>query len=673
MLPARFFSPKSAFFLALALVFACLTRPVEAQESVADDYLRGYLLFQEADSLAKKGKQEEAYLKYSEAGKIVDGVALNHPNYEPNVVSYRRKEIREAMAGIMAQLPENSPLRAASSTSRQNYPSIPRDDRSGLGGSTLSSRGNRNPRLDEIAGDSQRLLQELQLSRSNLEQATAQLTRSRRIQDDLTARLSEAETRLAQAGDTDSKALKGEIARLKSELNIANESITHNDERFAQEKAAHEKAQKEIAALKSERQHLTAERDQLSLLLKESESGEMKALLAENASLKAQLKEATQTIGTLKADNAAKDEEIHTLKDKIMSIEGQLAKLKEENDESKRRLAALAEKLRKTSAQLNETVAKSREGVSEDILKENQVLQGIIKRQLMQQARRRDAKQLVMSQLTKLGVDSSSLMESVKRLAGESFTLSEAERETLENPAFQDLIDEAGGIALFHKADGEAEAPAFPEIKDNEGEKNGLGLNRDLTMFALAANYQFERGDFPAAEAAYQRVLDLVPDNIYTLRNLGLTKRRVGKPEEAEQLFAKAIAFDPDNDYSNFILGCHYYYEGDPERAVAAMNRVIELNPGNTKAHHYLGSIYLARFMDSELPPSDRLQMAARAQSEFETVVGIDPSFKDAHFNLAYLYLSGNEQDLGRARNHYRSYLASGGASDRAMEQRLGN
>jgi Tfp pilus assembly protein PilF/predicted nucleic acid-binding Zn-ribbon protein len=661
---------KSAFYLVISLLIASFAPSVRAQASVADEYLAGYLLCQEGENLEKANKLELAHQKYSEAGKIIDTVALNHPDWQPSVVDYRRKEIREAFARIMAQLPENSPLRAAPTASRQNYPSLPRDDRS----PARLTPDSRTQRLDQIAGDSQRLLDELELKRASLEKTQSLLTQSRRAQEDLANRLRDAENRLAKGGaDTDTRALKGEIARLQSELNIANDSITANDARFTELKAAHEKANTEIAALKSERDEIAAERDQLSVLLKEAENGEMTALLAENSSLKSQLKDATETIRNLTADNTAKAEEINTLKTRIKDIEGQLVKLREENDESKRRLAALADKLRKTSAQLNETVAQSREGVGEDILKENQVLQGIIKRQLMQQARRHDAKQLVMSQLAKLEIDSGTLLESVERLAGESFSLSDAEREVLESPAFRDLIDEAGGIALFHKADGDAKAPEFPEIKDNEGDKNSIGLNQDLTQFAKAANYDFMQGNFPSAEAAYQRVLDLVPDNIYVLRNLGLTKLRVGKPGEAEQLFLKAIAFDPDNDYSNFILGHYYYNQKDFDRALSAMNRVVELNPNNAKAHHYLGVICLRTFMDENTRSEIRSQMAERARAEFETVVTIDPRFADAHFNLAYLYLKAGEPDLSKARNHYRSYLTSGGRSDGAMEQNLGS
>jgi len=102
------------------------------------------------------------------------------------------------------------------------------------------------------------------------------------------------------------------------------------------------------------------------------------------------------------------------------------------------------------------------------------------------------------------------------------------------------------------------------------------------------------------------------------------------------------------------------------------MNQVIVLNPDHAKAHYYVGAICLRNSLDESAPTGLRTQMNDRARAEFEKVVTIDSKFADAHFNLAYLYLSARQPDLGRARGHYRSYLISGGRSDPAMEQRLG-
>ena len=82
--------------------------------------------------------------------------------------------------------------------------------------------------------------------------------------------------------------------------------------------------------------------------------------------------------------------------------------------------------------------------------------------------------------------------------------------------------------------------------------------------------------------------------------------------------------------------------------------------PNNAKAHHYLGAIFIQR------------GMRERARQEFQRVIAIDPTFGDAYYNLAYLYVTDSPPQLVRARNFYLEAQKNGTAADAAMDRKLG-
>ena len=64
--------------------------------------------------------------------------------------------------------------------------------------------------------------------------------------------------------------------------------------------------------------------------------------------------------------------------------------------------------------------------------------------------------------------------------------------------------------------------------------------------------------------------------------------------------------------------------------------------------------------------------MRERARQEFQRVIAIDPTFGDAYYNLAYLYVTDSPPQLARARNFYLEAQKNGTAADAAMDRKLG-
>ena len=646
----------SHLYLALvSLLTLFVSSNAIAQTDAADEYLTGYMLLQDAESLEKAGDLEEAFKKYKRASDIFDAVYTKYPNWEPRMVGYRRKKIQESMSNVYDALPAKSSLRSRAADRSTEKLARPRTNPTTYnpGGNLIAQK---DRIISELTTERDTLIQELNQQSTNLDAARDRLATSERAQKSIQQKLFVAEQRAQQAVTPENTA---DVNRLKQELSIANDTITANDKRLQSIKTMHDKALTEIKQLKQDRDKITKEYAQLKEILEKNQNGDMKKLIAENEDLRGQLQDAQKQIQDLKGDNATKDQEIASLKGKLKSVEGQLAKIKAENEEYRTRIQGLTTRLKQTQQELADTQTKSRDAINAEMQKENKILQGIIVRQLKQQARRHQAKQLVLNELSKLEVQSSSLMANIDRLSGASFAMTDEERDIFKAPIFRDMVDEVGGMSatIFTEA-GVGKILELPDSNSNDGDKNQYGLNHDMTQFAKAAALDFFRGKFEDAESTYQQILKIVPDNIYTLRNQGIVKTRLDKLEEAETLFRKAIAYDSKDDYSHLLHGSFNYRLKKLDKARASMLKVVELNPKNGKAHNYLGAISLMQ--------GDEIT----AMKHFQDVVKVDPKFADAHFNLAYLLL---EKDRNAAREHYTYYLKYGGKEDKAMAQKLGS
>lgn len=642
--------------VSLLAIFA--GRDAVAQADANDEYLTGYLLFQEGESLERNRDYDSAFEKYQRGSEIFDAVVTKFPNWEPRMVSYRRKKMAECLARVYEQLPTNSRFRNRQGNSAtEQLPSYPKRAPNYPGRDSTTQAAEASEHIRKLAMENQTLLQKLEQQAEEKDRAYQQLDTSQRASASLSQQLEVLKASLLKKGQEPGS--NADVKRLERELHIANDTIVASDARFNNIKKLHDDALSEIKTLKGERDKLTREYADLAAILKLNEGGDFKQLVDENESLKKQLADAQKEIQSLTGDNVAKDEEIASLKGRLKSVEGQLAKMATENEDYRNRIQGLTVKLRDTQKELAETVNKSREGINAEMQKENKVLQQIIVRQLKQQARRRQAKQLVLNELSGLKVESDTLLANIDRLSGASFAMSDEELEIIKGPAFSEAVDENGGISvsIFTPA-GEGKMPELPNATSNEGEKNGYGLNRDMTAFAKSASLDFFRGKYVDAEDTYQRILDVVPTNVFTLRNLGIVKTRLSKTDEADDLFKKALAYEPEDDYSHMLYGSFNYKLKKFDKAETAMKKVVELNPKNAKAHFYLGAMSLAA------------EDNASALKHFEDVVAADSGFADAHYNLAWLML---DKDLAKARHHYRLYLVNGGKEDKAMSQKLGN
>ena len=176
---------------------------------------------------------------------------------------------------------------------------------------------------------------------------------------------------------------------------------------------------------------------------------------------------------------------------------------------------------------------------------------------------------------------------------------------------------------------------------------------------AAEGNAAFARRDFERARRAYSNVLDLAPDNLLGLINLGVVEYSLRKLDDAEAHLKRAVQIKLDAAPAWLTLGIIYMDQNRLDEALAALAQATLYDPRNARARNYLGVVV------------GRKGWIDGAQAELRKAVEIDPSYSDAHFNLAVFYLEGKPPSIELARRHYYRAIELGAEPDPEIEKTL--
>ena len=635
----------------ITVILASLALRTLAQDA-GTVYIEAYLQVEDAEKLELQGNFSQAHRKYSDAKNILDTIARNHRDWRPEVLTYRRRKVNEAIERCRLRMPQAGTQDSGKGT-RPVSPAngtVPR--------SLLDQKDTLIRQLEKIR---EQLLVKLQATQADFEKTRQNLQTSQDAHTSLTQELGKARQALKALDNQPEKAkrLEASIQRLKNELTIANESLTAADQKIKHLSGEKKIAIDKQADLQAQCDELLREKTRMSELLKASGDKDIQRLLSVNMTLSQELSSAKDEIQKLTGEKKRDTEQLAALRERLLGVEQRLADIQKENSEYQQRIAGLSSKLRDTESNLKKVLADPKAGnqIAEAALTENEALRAIVKRQIMLQAWRKQSKELVLAELNRHESVSQGLIMQIEKLAGKGTVLTPSEQELLR----ESLLGGLGGSGLIIQQGGNGPEIDYPVLNgDNSGKLTNLGLNENLTEFALAIASDFARGNYLKCEQGYTELLRLVPDNVYILRNMGIIKMRLNKGNEAEELFNSAIKYNPEDDYSHFILGVYHYRNGLNELAVKSIDRGLQIAPDNAKAHHYLGAIFIER------------GLRERAREEFQRVIAIDPTFGDAYYNLAYLYVTDSPPQLVRARNFYLEAQKNGTAADAAMDRKLG-
>jgi predicted nucleic acid-binding Zn-ribbon protein len=545
------------------------------------------------------------------------------------------------------------------------------------------------------------LNERLQETNSKLQQAEGELQKSKGAEKKIRDQLAVAQASLKKApssgGDTKAQeSLRAEIAQLKKALAAVEQgrSVAEKERDLVNAKVA--ATDKEVAAIIKERDEakakaaqtdkqvagITKERDEALSQLKGVKAAEQRvlALVTENTDLKQKLADAEKSVRELSEDKPKKEKELADVRQQIDQLQQQLAASQKQNQESESRVGDLRSQLEEANNQLKQAKLT---GVNPEetarLAKENAILRNIVVRERQEEARRDQAKKLMLAEFDKLKIKSDTLNEQIELLAQPVTRLSDEELALLRQPVVS--ISDNNPTALQAsftfakkstttpvKTTGQngKEKPAEesntpPGPSSNAGSDSNFKPNvpGDLVGLAREAKSNFEHGKYHTAERVYQQILIKSPNNLYSLSNLGVVYFRTGKLKAAELTLKKAVALAPKDEFSRTTLGIVYYRQAKYDDALTELTKALAINPKSATAHNYLG-----------ITASQKGWQEA-AEKEMLEAIASNPDYADAHFNLAVIYATAQPPAKELAKRHYARATSLGADPDASLEKLL--
>jgi Flp pilus assembly protein TadD len=666
----------------------------------SEAFLKAYMTSQQGEKLEHDNQFQPALAKFRFAGSLLEELKKTHADWQPAIVDFRSRKIGESILRVQSKLGTQKDLAATSAPPpvSSSAPVLP--DRSGPAEPSVEVAAPRSnePRAsppaaearpsvatdaaikeatkklqdkvdqlqvdleksrtqyDSVAKEKENLNGRLQETNSKLEKAQADLEKTRGAEKEARGQLAQAEQSLKKISETAGsskaqEALRAEIAQLKKALESAEKG------RVAAQKEK-DVAGEKLTEAKTQIATVTKERNELLNDLKNSKQAQerVQVLVAENSDLKQKLASAEKTVREISEDKPKKEQEVADVKRQLEQLRQQLAASQKQNKEFEVTVADLRSQLEEASTALEKaklTGANAEETAR--LTKENEMLRGIVVRERQEEARREQAKKLMLAEFEKLQIKSDTLNQQIELLAQPVTKLTSEELALLRQPVVA-ISDSAPGTlkASFTAPKNSASGPG-PSVQTT----TNPAVPEELVPIARQAKDNFDRGKYRAAEKQYQEILTKSPNNLYSLSNLGVVYFRSGKLKAAELTLKKAVALAPKDEFTHTTLGIVYYRQSKYDDAVAELTKALGINPKSAAAHNYLG-----------ITASQKGWQEA-AEKEMLDAIAVNPDYADAHFNLAVVYATNQPPAKEQAKVHYVKATSLGAEPDPALEKLL--
>ncbi len=589
--------------------------------------------------------------------------------------------------------------------------------------------------LKRLTGVAKELEETVAAAGAEKEQLAARMTESERQIADLNAQLVAAQSEVAAAkgeaeaakadietakaglasAQAEAEAAKAEVAGAKTEAETAKTEAAAAKVRTGELEAERETlvaerdgARKEVETVRGEVQTLTAriteledERTQLVAArdAAQKEAAEAKTALEKNAELieanrrlEEKLAEAAGKIAGMESDAQAKAQVVSGLQADLDKVRLELAdsqtKLKDDRERFDK-LQAVNDQLLKEYDEVTGALAAVKLGdvtavEAKLIQQENEVLRGIIMRQIKEQARREQAYRLAQEEVARLEIRSDTLNDKINELAKPTLELSEAEQEMLKRPVVTLLDSDAARMSaqvevLKPKVEdvGSAAAAtpgATPAPSPAQGETQAAAeaaptpaaspepeVSPELKALLSKARDAFVGGNFAAAEKLYQKIVEKQPDNVVALANLGVSQFRQGKLTAAQLALERAIKVNSSDAFALTTLGAVMIEQNRIEDAVTYLERANQSVPDDPITLNYLGVA------------SSQLGQFGKAEQSLRRAITVKPEYAEAHFNLAVIYATAKPPSIALAKRHYEKALELGAGPDKRLAAMLQN
>ena len=706
--------------MVIAAVFSVVTffPLVSSAQNQATDpndlWYRAFLTYRSSEDLEKQGKYLEALDKCNEAKALYDGLAFQFPDFQPEIVKYKRKflaDVRLRIKDAMSRRPRGSNVQVSSVPNRpsprpnqqveyrpesgvgispRSYPPtgttqdstqitpsanrpsefygpsgsnvLPSWDPGRISTELLHQADSANQRRDSeirwLNEENRRLKSERDAFEARHNQAQRELADSRRKQAEYRRQIDQFER------DPGNRTAVEKARRYKALLEETMAELQASTDRNAR-LAKQLRAARERIRLQEERiEELESERDNLvGIIQGKGLGGEaLQDLIEKNRKLTQRLDMAEKVALNAANDSEQRERDIDLLKSEIAKVKIERDRLVDENIRHQTEIETLQKKLEMLSNGLSDEEKRNVAGISEEQRAENELLRSMVLKQLRRQAQMKQAKELLLRQLDRVGARSSVLMEVVEDMA-RGPQLSPEEKALFRSPQVAELFEAAappqreGGNGDSGKVYETLIASARSGSSKNviKGQK----ITVELSQLDKSARLDFQEGRYAEAEQGFLRYLHYRPRSVPCLCNLGILKIAMRNHNEAEHYLQKAIAIDSNSGLAYYLLGRTYFLQNRFDDAMRNLEQGVQLEPNNAKAHNCIGVIACQN------------GWVTRAERAFKRAVSLEPRFGDAHFNLAVLFSSQDRPDARQAGEHYFKALDLGIPRDASIENFL--
>ncbi|MBC8284604.1 MAG: sulfotransferase [Nitrospinae bacterium] len=141
------------------------------------------------------------------------------------------------------------------------------------------------------------------------------------------------------------------------------------------------------------------------------------------------------------------------------------------------------------------------------------------------------------------------------------------------------------------------------------------------------------KGDLPKAEAIYQQILQIDPNQPAALHLLGVIAHQVGKNDLAFDLLTKTITIKPSYAEAYKDLGLVLQDLGEKDKAVASYHKAIGIKPDLSEAHRLLAQIKKHSEYDDDIQAMEQAysKPAISVQDTMHLAFGLGKAFEDLH------------------------------------------
>lgn len=483
-------------------------------------------------------------------------------------------------------------------------------ERDAMGMALTQSRSQHTEALAKIAT--------LEADRGVMQQKYADLDRNLKVQQDVA-------NSVVAGQRTQLQAMEKELEQKNLELGKANERINGLVKEL-------EESKESFAELRTERDSLVQEKEEMSALLNLNGDGRINGVIQQSTVLRKSLREANETIERLNQDNNSTKDEVIAAKQNLAIAKAQINRFRQEKIDQDQRLEDLEKRLRGEESSLAN-------GKTSSSPEEVQTLREIIRKQLAVQERRRQATDLLIKAAPDAATQDEEYQQALKLLDGQEIQLT---------PEEQSLIAD-------NQVDGVFVSP-FAQDRDTVG-RNTDALNRDISVLERTAEKSYSAGRLLPTRELFEMIMEQHPGHVPTLCKLGVVDLKLSDPTAAVDKFRRAVELDANNPYAHRMLGYSLFLLGDFPAAEQELKIAIQILPDDAKSYLLLAHTVLKQ------------GRAAEAEANFKAAIAADPMPNEGYYNLAVL--CSRDKRFDQAREYYQQSLERGAVPDPKLEERL--